>query len=502
MTSIALILLGLAIVIGGVVWLRGHAFVVLTVAAIVVGMLTPSKLVYYDALRQDPSNVAAAEAAANQTIGERVATGFGSTCRKIGILIAMASIIGECLLVSGAAQRIVDAIQQTIGEKRTPLALVASGFVLGIPVFFDTVFFLLIPLARALYSRTGKNYVLYVMSVVVGGTMAHSLVPPTPGPLLVASELGVDLTTAILAGLVVGGIAAMTGHLMAIWLDQRVTPNLTHWAEAPDPVQTPSPAEAGTKTEPSRRPSVFWSLLPIVLPLALLALGTLSRLPQPGQIDTELRLFLLQLGSFIGNKNVALTLSALVAVGLLWWSKPGDGTVTPEAVQRALAAGGTVLLVTAAGGAFGHIIRQTNIAGEVVQWVPIQGTGIALLLIAFSITAVVRAAQGSATVAMITAVSIIAPIVDTIQLPYHPVYAFLAIGCGSKPFPWMNDSGFWVVGRMSGLTPSETLKTFSVILTVMGVAGLVATLIGATLFPMQPTVSMSQGGPPLLFLVP
>ena len=479
MSSIWLILLGLVIVVGGIVWLRGHAFVVLTVAAIVVGMLTPSKLIYQDALRLDATNTAAAEAAVRQTIGERVASGFGTTCRKIGILIAMASIIGECLLASGAAQRIVDTIQSTVGEKKTPLAFGASGFVLGIPVFFDTVFFLLIPLARALYTRTKKNYVLYVLSVVVGGTMAHSLVPPTPGPLLVASELNIDLSIAIMAGFIVGGIAAIAGFVFATWLDKRITPELADWDE---PVaENVTASDSGSP----RTPGIISALLPIVLPVLLLAFGTLTKAIKRGQMDTEVMFGLQQVGGFVGNKNVALTISALVAIGLLWWSqRGGDKAVTTDAVQRALSSGGTVLLVTAAGGAFGHIIRQTNIAGEVVGWIPHEGAGMALLLIAFLITALVRVAQGSATVAMITAVSIVAPIVAAIDLPYHPVYVFLAIGCGSKPLPWMNDSGFWVVGRMSGLTPGETLKTFSMVLTVMGVVGLIATMVGAMLLPL------------------
>lgn len=484
MAAIALILLGLFTVVAGIVWLRAHPFVVLILSALIVGVLTPAELVYQDAIRaaersdrDNPTEIA--EAAAKETVGQRIAEGFGTTCRKIGILIAMASIIGTCLLESGAARRIVDAAQNAVGEKRTPLAFAASGFVLGIPVFFDTVFFLLIPLARALYARTGKHYVLYVLSVVVGATMAHSLVPPTPGPLLVASELGLDLNVVVVAGLIVGGIAAVVGFLFAVWLDRRITPvDISRLNEL-------SNEEAGAETNvPDRSPTALWALLPIVLPVLLLAFGTFSSLPRFAEIDNVVVRGARTIGQFVGNKNIALTLSAVVAMGLLWWSRKGDREATSAAVQRALSAGGTVLLVTAAGGAFGHIIRQTNIAGEVVRWIPSEGTGVALLLIAFFITALVRVAQGSATVAMITAVSIVAPVVAAIELPFHAVYVFLAIGCGSKPLPWMNDSGFWVVGRMSGFTPGETLKTFSMLLTVMGLVGLVVTICGAVWFPL------------------
>jgi GntP family gluconate:H+ symporter len=296
--------------------------------------------------------------------------------------------------------------------------------------------------------------------------------------LLVASELGIDLNMAICAGLIVGGFAAVAGFGFSIWLDKKVVPELVDWTQMPT---SDTAVDDGAK---SRSPSVFWGLLPILLPVVLLAIGTISKLPTIEQSDHALVNELRSIGEIVGNKNVALSISAAVAIGLLWWSQPQGRQATTDAVQRALATGGTVLLVTAAGGAFGHIIRQTNIAGEIVRCMPTEGSGVALLLVAFVITALVRVAQGSATVAMITAVSIVAPLVGALELPFHPVYVFLAIGCGSKPLPWMNDSGFWVIGRMSGLTPGETLKTFSLLLTFMGLVGLLVTLCGALCVPL------------------
>jgi len=139
-----------------------------------------------------PLDLKAARSNASQTIGEKVAGAFGTTCGKIGILIALAAIIGKCLLDSGAADKIVRSAVKVVGERGAPVAFVGSGFLLGIPVFFDTVFYLMMPLGKAMRMRTGRNYLLYILSIVAGGTMAHSLVPPTPGPLLVAEELGVD----------------------------------------------------------------------------------------------------------------------------------------------------------------------------------------------------------------------------------------------------------------------------------------------------------------------
>jgi GntP family gluconate:H+ symporter len=141
-----------------------------------------------------------------------------------------------------------------------------------------------------------------------------------------------------------------------------------------------------------------------------------------------------------------------------------------------------IILITAAGGAFGHVLRQSGIASEIQQQLPVVRLGI--LPLAFAITAIVRIAQGSATVAMITAVGIVAPWASTGESGFHPVYLALAIGCGSKPISWMNDSGFWIVSQMSGLTPAETLKTHSAALTLMGVAGLIVTMAAAYMWPL------------------
>ena len=176
-----------------------------------------------------------------------IANGFGTMCGKIGIVIALAAVIGRGLLDSGAANRIVIAMRTALGERRTPLALVLSGFVIGIPVYFDTVFYLLLPLARALGKQTGRNYLLYILSIIVGATMAHSLVPPTPGPLLVASELGVPLGQMIGAGTVVGLIAASAGFLFAVIANRRMVIPIRE--DQADDQHQPSQIEADALTD-------------------------------------------------------------------------------------------------------------------------------------------------------------------------------------------------------------------------------------------------------------
>ena len=197
MNPVWILLIGMLVVIGSVLLLRLHAFLALLLGALVVSALTPTAAIEQVALEKGMDAAAALQWSA-RSVGERVATGFGGTCGQIGIIIAMASIIGTCLLKSGGADRIVRSVLRMLGERRAALGFLGSSFLLAIPVFFDTVFYLMIPLVKAVRMRTGKNYLFYVLAIVAGATMAHSLVPPTPGPLFVAHELGLDIGIMIL----------------------------------------------------------------------------------------------------------------------------------------------------------------------------------------------------------------------------------------------------------------------------------------------------------------
>lgn len=402
---------------------------------------------------------------------ERISKGLGSTCEKIGIMILLASIIGSCLISSGAAQRIVDWLSELLGRSRVTLALVLSGFILGIPVFFDTVFLLLLPVAISYARSTGKNYLLVIMSVVVGATMAHSLVPPTPGPLQVANALQVDIATAMFMGTIVGCATSTIGWICSRWLDH-IWPIVPSELPVMKTDETPQAASS---------PMPLWlALSPIVLPMGLLAGHAIVR----AFVDSNtVSPALLAAMDWLGQKEVALALATGLAIyGVI---RQGSGaTDVSKVIQDGLTVGGTVLLVTSAGGAFGDTIRQTDVAGILSDNSIVPQSGFGLLITAFVITALVRVLQGSATVAMFTAIGLVQPWVNPETLGYHPVYLALAIGCGSKMCPWMNDSGFWLVARMAGFTPVQTLRSFSLVLSVMGLVGLIIVLCLATLMPL------------------
>ncbi len=473
-----LLLVGMIVVLGGILLLRLHAFLALILGALIVASLTaPAALEKF----ADEKEMTAKETAAlvASSVGERVAQGFGRTCTKIGILIAMASIIGKFLLESGAAERIVRSLVKWLGEKRASHAFLSSGFLLGMPVFFDTVFYLMIPLGKAMGIRTHRKYGLYVMSIVAGATMTHSLVPPTPGPLFVAGELSVNMGLMIAGGIVVGLFTVSAGYLYALWANRKWPIPVRDTADT-SAADLKSMAEKDEATLPP-----FWlSMLPIILPVLLIAGRTFFNSWVETQSPTTTVQWWKSIAVLInnlGNPNVALTISAGVALlTFACWHRDRRKNVTAF-LQNALSNGGLIILITSAGGAFGGSLQQTGIGPRIQDLAT--SHQMAVLPLAFVVAAVVRTAQGSATVAMITAVGILGGLAGGGQLGFNPLYLALAIGCGSKLIAWMNDSGFWVICKMSGMTEGETLKTCSTMMALMGIVGLLVIMILARLFP-------------------
>lgn len=456
-----ILLSGMVVVIGGVLFLRLHAFLALLLGALAVAWLTPPEAIQQFALAGG-MNEAAARKLAESLFINRVADGFGKTTGQIGVLIAMAAIIGDCLLHSGAADRIVRSSLRLLGEKRAPAGFLASGYLLSIPVFFDTVFYLVIPLIKAMRLRTGRHYLLYVLAVVCGATMTHSLVPPTPGPLFVAAQFNVSLATMIIGGCIVGAFASAAGFLFARYLAGHIDIPLRESAESLAQLQQLA------ERPDSELPATWLSLLPILLPVALISADAFIGSGKAAWLGV------------LGDKNIALIIGAVIALLLLLTKTSGQRT--QDAVKDALTSAGVIILITSAGGAFGTVLQQTGIGATIERLAA--DYRVFVLPVAFLLTVLIRTAQGSATVAMLTAAGAFAGIAAPEQLGFHPVYLALVVGCGSKPFWWMNDSGFWVVTKMSGMTEKEGLKTLTPISVVMGLTGLIVVMLGARLFPL------------------
>lgn len=467
-----IMLAGLIVVIGGIVVLKLNAFISLIAAAIVVSVMSPGPW------------------------GEKMTSvmqGFGDTAKGVGILIALASIIGMAMVESGAADRVVRKLLGWFGEDRAATALMSGGFVLAMPVFFDTVFYLMVPLARSLYQKLGKNYLKFLLAIGCCAT-AHALVPPTPGPLLAADTLKVSVGMMMFVGCLVGFPAAIAGMAFASFADSRM-PNLKPPASA-DLSGSTDDATAHAPIPDNELPSLGLSMLPILLPIVLISMTSfypllptwlLERIPDPSVID------------FIGNPTFTLFLATLIAMWTYWnFRKPTVNQFSAN-VETALMSGGVIVLITCAGGAFGKMLKNAQIAEAIsAQFGDTSATGMGLLLLSFGVAALVKFAQGSSTTALIVTSSMIAAIVypDIVNQPavdaatkskelgYHPAYLAAAIGAGSLVGSWMNDSGFWIFAKMGGLTETEGLKTWTPLLAILGIVAMLMTLLFANVLPM------------------
>ncbi|MEM8946085.1 MAG: GntP family permease [Planctomycetota bacterium] len=457
MSPLAILAVGVAVVLGLILVLRLNPFLALVAAALAVSFLAPGELT---------SKVS------------RVAEAFGVTAGKIGIPIAMAAVIGGCLLASGAADRIVQAALKLVGEKRSAAALAGSGFVLSIPVFFDTVFYLLVPLARSLHHRTGRHYLRYLLAIGAGGAIAHTLIPPTPGPLIAADQLGVELGTMMLIGVAVGGPSAAVALWFAGWLDRVV-----RLANPPQRLQH-SQNETDAQAE-SALPGLFVAALPIMLPVVLISGRTiLDRMARNADQES----FVTQLADYaavFGDANLALILAATIALGVYVVHRQPARSELTKLIEEALMSAGVIILITSAGGAFGAMLKVARI-GEAVQGVfaDSSASSLSLLFLAFGLSSLLKVSQGSGTVAVITASTMVAAMIEGQTLQYNPAYLASAIGCGALCGVWMNDSGFWIFCRMGGLTETEGLKTWTPILAVTGVVGMAMTCALAKVMPL------------------
>ncbi len=486
---LVILIVGMAAVLVLIIGFKIHPFIALTVAAIIVSVMAAGWL---------------GEGSWANSIA-RVADAFGSSAGKIGIVIGMAAVIGKCMLDSGAADRIVRSFLKVFGEQRASVALMGSGYVLAVPVFFDTVFYLLVPLARSLYRRTHKNYLLYVLAIGGGGAITHTLVPPTPGPLVMATTLGFDVGLMILIGGLVALPAAAAALVFAHLANRWMPVPMRSIGDQPDP----------EPLEDSQLPSLWVSILPVVLPVLLISMNTIIEtsaksairqqliaagverprdeqltelLRAPDQVtdpDAQRLARASRLTNIVGNANFALLLSAGIAIATLVRQRQLSRVQMAAAVETSLMSGGVIILITAAGGAFGEMLKAAQV-GPAIQllFTDVGGSGTAMLLLGFGIAAVLKIAQGSSTVAMITGSAMLAGIASPETLGFHPVYLATAIGGGSLVGSWMNDSGFWIFAKMSGLTEIEALKSWTIMLIVLATVSLIVTVLLSYVLPL------------------
>ena len=449
---------------------------VIGVAALVV-MILRTKIHTFLALIAAAALTGLIGGMAPADLGKAITTGFGNTLGSIGIVIGFGVMLGRILEVTGAAQRMALTFLRLFGRGREEWALGATGAVVSIPIFCDSGFVILSPLARALAQQAGKPVLSLGVALAAGLMSTHHLVPPTPGPLAAAGTFGVDLGLMIFWGLIIALPVYVVTVLYARWLGRRLARPGARTVEVAAgsggatgvPLMTGGAPEAAIPDE-TALPGTWRSFAPIVVPVLLIFLNTaLTAAGAQGPLAQYL--------IFLGNPVIAVGIGLVLAVYGLMGRAPRQEVL--DRVEEGVASAGIIILVTGAGGALGNVLRESGAGDYIAQ--QIAHLPLPPLLLPFLVATLVRLVQGSGTVAMITAASITAPILSSLDVA--PVMAAQAAAVGSMVFSYFNDSYFWVVNRMLGVTDVKTqLLTWSVPSTLGWFTGLITLLVVNALF--------------------
>ena len=384
----------------------------------------------------------------------RLTEGFGNTLKSIGIVIACGTIIGTFLEKSGGARSMASSVLGIVGDKRAPLAMSITGFIVSIPVFCDSGFVILSTLNKALSKRTGISLTVLAIALSTGLLTTHVFVPPTPGPLAAAATVGADIGLVIILGLIVSIPAAGVGLL---------------WAKVYGSRFHVIPEDMGDEARETHTPGAFTSFAPLLVPVLLIALKSIADYPIAPLGSGYLKNGL----TFIGHPVVALLIGVFLAFGLR--RKGADGS-TFDWVGKGLKNAGAIILITGAGGAFGNVLRATGIGDTLGQTMAQWHLSIFL---PFIIAAVLKSAQGSSTVAIITTAALVSPLLEPMGLDSSVARALvvLAIGAGSMTVSHVNDSYFWVVSQFSDMDTSTALRTHTMATLFQGIAGIITIAI-------------------------
>lgn len=381
--------------------------------------------------------------------------GFGGTLTNIGLVIVAGTIMGTVLEKTGAALAMTQAILKVVGVKRAPLAMNAAGYVVSIPVFCDSGFVILNPLNKSLAKETGTSMAVMAVALATGLYATHVMVPPTPGPLAAASALGADLGKVILYGLVVAVPASLAGLIWALKVAKK-------YPVAPDVRESYSEIVA----KYGKLPNTVLAFLPIVVPLVLIFLKTVAEYPtKPFGTGEIQRVF-----GFFGDPVVALIVGMLLSLLLV---RRGE---MKEALSSWMGEGirssAIILVITAAGGSFGAVLAKSPLVDFIKENLAVLPLG---LLLPFIISAALKSAQGSSTVAIVTTSGIVAPMLASLGI--DPALTTIAIGAGAMVVSHANDSFFWVVSQFSGMPVNTAYKVYTTATAVEGGVAIVAVLL-------------------------
>ncbi|MFH8488316.1 GntP family permease [Streptomyces longisporoflavus] len=446
--------LGIVLLLFLIIKVRLQPFVALLAVSIVVGLSAGLSVTELFGTVQKSDAVSVIE------------SGMGGILGHVAIIIGLGTMLGAILEVSGGAEVLASRLLGLFGEKRAPLAMGLTGLIFGIPVFFDVGIFVLAPIVYAAAKRSGKSILLYCLPLLAGLSMTHAFLPPHPGPVAAAGLLHVDLGWVILMGIVCGIPAVLAAWVYSAWVGKRIfVPVPQDMVEAAEEARSAVVAEQrAAGVEPGEKPVPLGIVFTIIgTPLFLILLATFSSIAfDPSTARSVIE--------FFGSPFVALTIALLMAYYLLGirrgWSRKSLETVSTSSLKPV----GNILLVVGAGGIFGAVLKASGVAGALSD--TFQDVGLPIIVLAYLLSLVLRVAQGSATVAIVTTAGIVAPLLA--EGDYSQAFialVIMAISAGSIFASHVNDGGFWMVAKYFGISERDTLKTWTVLESVLSVAG-------------------------------
>ncbi len=444
---------GIAVLLLMIIRFRIEPFIALTIAGLLVAV----------AAGLPPEQIVGSAQSSGDSLLE---SGFGSILGHIAAIVGLGTILGSLLEASGGAQLLTRSFLRVFGDRQAPLAMCLSGFLFGIPVFFDIGVFVLAPLVYVAARQSGRSLLLYCLPLAAGLSMTHAFLPPHPGPVVAAGLLGVDLGWLIIMGLACGIPAlVVSGILFPAWIGKRIH------VPVPEDMLPSDAAEESERSSPGL--GTVGSI--IGLPMVLILTGTVGSVALTGGTTPY------SLATFFGNPVVALLISVLLAFWLLGTRRGMSGADLSALTGKALRPLGMILLVVGAGGFFGTVLDETGVGDALAG--SLQSAGLPLLVSAYVISAGLRIAQGSATVCIVTTGGIIAPLVAD-QAYSQPQLALIAvaIAAGSVIASHVNDGGFWIISRYFGISVKDTLRTWTVLETILSLVAFgVAAALSAVL---------------------
>lgn len=415
------------------------------------------------------TNVTNADGSTTQGIASVIGAGFSGTFSSIGIVIILGALIGTILEKTGAALKLADMVVKVVGQKNPELAVELMGWIVSIPVFCDSGFVILNPIRKALVRRTGTSSVAMTVALSCGLYISHVFIPPTPGPIAAANTLGIgeNLLLVMGLGLVASILPLAAGYIFAKFIGKSVKS-----ADELD-TETVSKTYEELVAEYGKLPGGFSALAPIVVPILLMALGSISSMAGwTGMVNS--------LCSFLGTPIIALAVGVIFAViQLAGAHKMADFyTITNDTLKTV----GPILFVTAAGGVLGKVIASTSMVSYITDNATmLEAVGI---FFPFLLAAILKSAQGSSTVAITTTAGIVAPLMGALGLgtPVLAALTVMAIGAGAMTVSHANDSYFWVVTNFGDMQPEQGYKTQTLMTLIIGLAAMVGIFILSLFF--------------------